>query len=137
METIYYTNNDTNNFQISPHFWLYGFASPDTEEVKINPKLIAMLEALLVVAGGGLIITSAYRTPEYNAKVGGAENSYHLEGEAVDATHKILTNMEIAQKAYQVGFTGIIVHKGHVHLDIRPEEKKYFSGFTPEPKVSL
>ena len=130
-------NNAANNFQISPNFVLSEFQSPDTEEVKLHPRLISMLEALLMVAGDGLIITSAYRTPEYNAKVGGAEYSYHLDGEAVDTRHSNLNLDKLAQAAYKIGFTGIIVHKGHVHLDIRPADDPYFEGFTPEAKSSV
>jgi len=136
MEFKTFIDDSTNNFFVSPNFNLRNFQSPDTEEVKLNPKLVSMLEALYMVAGPVLEITSAYRTPEYNAKVGGAEHSYHLEGEAVDVKHAKFTNMDIAQKAYQVGFTGIIVHKGHVHLDIRPADNPYYEGFTPEAKSS-
>ena len=137
MVTIEDIATKLNFFQISPNFWLHNFESPDTYEVKLNTRLVSMLEALLIVAGKGLIITSAYRTPEYNAEVGGAKKSYHLRGAAADVQHNQLTLEQLARAAYKVGFTGILVHRGHVHLDIRPKEKAYFSGFTPEAKSSV
>jgi uncharacterized protein YcbK (DUF882 family) len=33
-----------------------------------------------------LVVTSALRTPTHNKRVGGARNSYHLRGRAVDLT---------------------------------------------------
>ena len=137
MPAKYLISDCTNDFDISPNFNLLNFVSPDTGEVKINPKLVSMLEALLMVAGSGLTITSTYRTPEYNAKVGGAKHSYHLQGMAVDVKHTQLSLKILAQLAKKIGFTGIIVHKGHVHLDIRPADDPYFEGFTPEAKSSV
>jgi zinc D-Ala-D-Ala carboxypeptidase len=39
-----------------------------------------------VLEGKPIIISSAYRSPEVNAAVGGSKNSQHMEGKAVDFT---------------------------------------------------
>ena len=126
-----------NDINIGTCFKLRNFASPDTDEVVIFPKLLIALESLREIVGPGLFITSGYRTPEHNKAVGGAPKSYHLQGMAVDVIYPRIKLDKLAQAAKKVGFTGIIVHKGHVHLDIRPKEKAYFSGFTPEAKSSV
>ena len=44
-----------------------------------------------------VIINSAYRCPEYNAKVGGASKSQHLTGNATDITIKGFTPDQVAE----------------------------------------
>jgi len=109
-----------NNFQISKHFNLREFQSPDTGEVKINSKLIEKLELLRQRFGRSIIINSGYRTPEHNAKVGGSKNSLHVQGKAVDI-RKVegLTIDEMAELAEEIGFDGIGKYNWGIHVDIR------------------
>ena len=44
----------------------------------------AVLEPLRARWGGPIVIISWYRDPAYNARIGGAEHSQHMEGRAVD-----------------------------------------------------
>ena len=109
-----------NNFQISKHFNLREFQSPDTGEVKINSKLIEKLELLRQRFGRPVIINSGYRTPEHNAKVGGSKNSLHVQGKAVDI-RKVegYTIDEMAELAEEIGFDGIGKYNWGIHVDIR------------------
>jgi uncharacterized protein YcbK (DUF882 family) len=89
----------------------------------IDSDLVLKLEKLREATGFKLIITSGYRSEEKNKEVGGAKHSLHLEGKAVDiATSNISPNglYQLIKNAFLVGFTGIIIYPGHVHLDIRP-----------------
>ena len=61
-----------------------------------------------------LTINSGYRTPEHNLKVGGARNSQHMKGQAVDFTcydlnmaYTILETMEFDQ---------LILYKNFIHI---------------------
>lgn len=66
-----------------------------------------------------VIINSAYRTPEYNKKAGGAAKSYHLSGQAFDIAVKGKTPEEVARCAQELGINGIIRYNTFVHADSR------------------
>ena len=72
--------------------------------------------------GSGLIINSGYRSKEYNKKVGGSSNSYHMKGMAFDIrlTPKV-SRETIHQFAYGAGFNGIGDYDTFVHVDIGPK----------------
>ena len=72
----------------------------------------------------GLInISSAYRTPTYNKKVGGVSNSLHLYGKAADITIRDNSRLtEAAQYAETIGFSGVGLDNKYqmfIHLDTR------------------
>ena len=72
------------------------------------------------------VITSGHRSEEHNKRVGGAKNSYHLKGQALDLFFydkcgKSLKEIVVIAQKY---FNGVIVYKKHIHVDIR--DKKYF-----------
>ena len=50
----------------------------------LHPYLLKKLTELRGIIEKPVYITSGYRCPEYNHKVGGVVNSYHLIGLAVD-----------------------------------------------------
>lgn len=92
----------------------------------IHPSFMHKLELLREACDFPFVITSAYRCPDHNKYVGGAERSPHLVGMAADIlvygkkAHKLLS------LAPQFGFTGIgISQKGDrstrfIHLDNIP-----------------
>lgn len=75
---------------------------------------------LVEVSKCGYTISSGYRSKQHNDKVGGAKNSYHLKGKALDLVPDMnckLTYRAVAIYARRVGFKGIIVYEGHIHVD--------------------
>ena len=73
-------------------------------------------------------ITSAYRSPMYNKLIGGAKNSFHTTGKAIDVSMSGLTSTQIKtfiQLASQVGFNGMAYYpkENFIHLDIRSSPK--------------
>ena len=74
--------------RVTDHFRLREFAnSLDGNKLLINPEVISFyqdLEKFRVWYGRPMVITSGYRSPEFNKSVGGVSNSYHLRGLAID-----------------------------------------------------
>lgn len=109
-----------NKIKISENFYLSEFQSPDTKEVKIEEKLVNLLEEFREQVNRPLIINSGYRTHEHNVKVGGSPKSQHMEGSAVDI--RIIegyTSVEMADMAEKVGFDGIGIYNWGIHVDVR------------------
>lgn len=110
------------------HFLPKEFASPDTGALVIESRLLDLLQALRYFLGQPLIITSGYRTPEYNAVVSKTGTSGpHVKGVAVDLTCPGECVFKLVQVAFGLGFTGIglrqhgTLRRRFVHLDIMQE----------------
>lgn len=111
---------------LSPHFSNHEFVCRDGTSTEIDPQLIEMLEQLRAALGGHPIrITSGYRSPSYNAQVGGAKNSYHLRGMAADIQVPGAHPTEVHAMAERLfpTYGGIGLYQrgagGWVHIDSR------------------
>jgi hypothetical protein len=88
---------------------------------RVLPELWTKLENFAQSLGRPITLNSAYRTPEYNAKVGGAKNSMHVQRKAVDVqwgTSSVQGRVDMIQRACDAGLTGIGCYNGFIHLDI-------------------
>lgn len=88
-------------------------------------QLAVMFENVRSIWNKPLIVGSAYRTPNWNRKVGGAKNSQHLHGRALDlkpprGINSRLFYEEIRKNAKAFGIFGIGLYPTFVHVDIRP-----------------
>lgn len=104
------------------HFTGKEFRCKDgTEEFLFCPNLIEVLERIRKLVNSPVIINSGYRTPEWNAKVGGAKCSYHMKGMAADIVVKGHTTKEIAKIADEImkNHGGVIRYTNFVHVDVR------------------
>ena len=73
------------NVKLARHFKVKEFACKDGSQVVfIDDHLYSVLDILRHELGKPVIITSGYRTPEWNKKCGGAKYSYHMRGMAAD-----------------------------------------------------
>jgi len=89
---------------------------------RVKPQVVTGLEGISQAVGYQLQVTSAYRSPEYNRSVGGARNSQHVQGNAVDIVQTGLSNAQrqaFIQAAIDNGFTAIGVYNTFTHVDIR------------------
>jgi uncharacterized protein YcbK (DUF882 family) len=68
-----------------------------------------------------ITITSGFRCNHHNLHVGGAKSSYHTLGRACDIKVSGVDVEALAELAKEV-FSGVIVYKSWVHVDIREGE---------------
>lgn len=101
-------------------------------EGKIDPALVTILQKIRDHFGKPVHISSAYRCPTWNKKVGGVSGSYHLRGQAADIKVEDTAPAEVAKYAESIGVLGIGLYEtnadGHfVHVDTRTK-KSYWYG---------
>lgn len=117
------------NTSLGRYFKVKEFACKDGSPVVfIDEYLWTTLSILRTRIGKPVIITSGYRTPEWNKKAGGAKYSYHMRGMAADIRVNGMTPKQIANELNEIlpDECGIIVYKGWVHFDVRTS--KYRKG---------
>ena len=131
---IFSKKKDGDNFILKPdgnptNFRIREFACKDgSDTILIDVDfVINKLQKIREFYKTPITITSGYRTPEYNKKIGGATNSYHCKGMAFDIVVKGKTPKEVASLSEEFGIQGIITYpnKSFVHIDSRIT--KYFS----------
>lgn len=117
----YIMDTDANE-KVGQHFKVREFACKDGSQVVfIDDYLVSLLDVLRNQVGKPVYITSGYRTPTRNKKVGGAKYSYHMRGMAADIRIEGMTAKEIANKLNKIipFGCGIIVYESWVHIDTR------------------
>ena len=93
------------------------------DAIRIHPRLLEQIDNARDRAGIPFKITSGYRCKNHNRAVGGAVDSQHLKGTAVDiACSNSADRLIIIKALIQAGFTGIGIAKHFVHGDIRNSE---------------
>lgn len=98
-------------------------------------ELARAFERVRELCGFALIVDSAYRTPAYNRYVGGAKDSQHVQGRALDLVpsppgKKALIALRGAvERAKSEGLIrGVGFYSGFIHIDTRPGSNKTWHG---------
>jgi hypothetical protein len=107
-----------NGGRCSLNFKFTEFKSKGDGWIRAHRALVRGLEDYRELVGGPVVVVSAYRDPAHNGSVGGAHNSQHLHGNAVDLTPSQGAN---AVRRLRV-FSGIGIQRatGLVrHVDVR------------------
>ena len=131
-----------------PNFSPEEIACRGDGKIKINEPALDKLQALRDLLGVPLIVHSAYRSPEYNRKVGGANQSMHLQGAAFDISMANHDPAAFEAAARAVGFTGFGFYprQNFMHVDIGrarqwgdpfPPRASRFAPEPPRPRESL
>ena len=86
-----------------------------TNEIHMDEEFMEKLVAIRDKLNLPMTITSGYRSKEHNESIGGANNSPHLHGKAVDIACYGEKAYKIVQLALAEGFTGIGVKQKGAH----------------------
>lgn len=102
------------------------FASKGNGKVRVSREMIEALDRVRAAVGHPLRITSGYRDPEHNARVGGAKHSRHMVGDAVDIDISRLNEAQRYTLMWHLlaeGFTSFGSYAGStfIHADMRPK----------------
>lgn len=107
-----------------PNFPPAEIACRGTGRIRISTEAMDRLQHLREVLGAPMIINSAYRSPEHNKAVGGADNSYHVRGVAFDVSMANHDPEEFARLARKCRFGGVGWYGPRVgnfiHIDTGP-----------------
>ena len=120
-------------------------------ETIINPKLVEYVQKIRDHFGKSITVTSGYRCPVHNKRIGGATGSRHSKGDAADIVVSGVAPREVAKYAESIGIKGIGLYEtnadGHfTHIDTRDvksfwygqneAKRTTFGGSTPAPDPS-
>lgn len=110
--------------RLSPHFKVKEFHSKKDpcDTVKVDEKLLRLLENIRNFTGKPVHINSGYRSPEYNATIKNASpKSQHCQGMAADIWIEGYTPAKVAEIAecYLGSSGGIGIYKTFTHVDVR------------------
>lgn len=94
-----------------------------TERVDVacfKPELVRLLKKVEKHYGKPVVVTSGYRSPKHNKRIGGANGSRHTTCEAADVQIKGVTKWELAKFVRSMpdrGGVGTYCHTQSVHID--------------------
>lgn len=99
--------------------------------VLIDEQLVTYVQKIRDHFGASITITSGYRCPTHNSRVGGATGSRHAKGQAADIVVQGVAPKKVAQYAESIGILGIGLYEtsadGHfVHIDTRTTKSFWY-----------
>ena len=123
-----YSLTKDGNRRLTTHFKVHEFRCHDgSDKILICMETVNILEAIRSYFGKPVYINSAYRTPSWNKKVGGATSSQHVKGTACDIRVDGVPSWAVA------GFLedrypkhGIGYYTTFAHVDSRESGKSYW-----------
>lgn len=123
-----YSVKSEGNKALSTNFKVREFRCKDgSDPVFVSPELVTILQSVRTHFGKAVTINSAYRTPTYNEKVGGVNESQHCMGMAADITVKGVTPKKVAEylETLLQNKGGIGVYDTFTHVDVRSKKARW------------
>lgn len=123
-----YSKTKHGALKVSENFRVREFACNDgSDPVFICRTLPFVLQKVRDHFKKPVTINSGYRTPAYNKKVGGAEQSQHLYGRAADITVQGVNPQEVYDYvcALLPESGGIGLYATFVHVDTRTDKSRW------------
>ena len=122
-----YSKSKQGNVKLSTNFTVKEFACKDGSDIVfIAPDLVNILQKIRTHFGKAVTINSAYRTPTYNKKVGGATNSQHVYGTAADIVVSGVSPKKVAAYVETIlPKGGIGIYSTFTHVDVRENKSRW------------
>ena len=123
-----YSKAKDGNKKLSENFRVREFACTDgSDPIFVDSELVTVLQKIRSHFGKPITITSAYRTPTRNDKVGGATYSYHLYGMAADIKISGVSPAKVAAYAETIlkNKGGVGIYATFTHIDIREKKARW------------
>ena len=125
-----YSKKKDGEKKLSSNFRVREFACKDgSDAVLVAPRLVMVLQSIRDHFGKAVNINSGYRTPQYNTKVGGVNQSQHCYGTAADITVTGVEVENVAAYARKImpdwGGVGIYKAQGFTHIDVREDRSDW------------
>jgi uncharacterized protein YcbK (DUF882 family) len=122
--------------KLTNNFTLQEFNSKCGRDIPNNvlPNILQLAKNLQVLrdaVGKSITITSGYRSPQHNKKIGGAKDSQHVKGMAADIKVAGMTPKEVALviegliESGKMKQGGIGIYASWVHYDIRGTKARW------------
>lgn len=97
--------------------------NPSVQTSCFKPQLLNMLHEAEAHFGKRIVVTSGFRDPEHNARVGGAKRSQHLHCNAADIQMVGVSKWDLARYFRgrpDIGGVGTYCSTNSIHVDIGP-----------------
>lgn len=127
-KVIEYSLKEDGERNLSENFQVKEFRCKDgSDKILISDELVEVLQKIRNHFGKAVNINSAYRSPSYNKKIGGATNSQHMYGTAADIRINGITPKAIADYAETLlpCTGGIGRYNTFAHVDVRDKKARW------------
>lgn len=117
----------TKNFS-SEEFKCHGRSCACGGKASVSINLVNALQKLRDLIGKPIIIVSGYRCKKHNEYVGGAPNSFHVQGLAADIKVKDMSIDDLEKYVHQIPEFengGIGMYKTWIHVDVRKGKARW------------
>ena len=128
MQVNVYSLKKDGNLSLTKNFKVKEFRCKDGSDVVfVSPELVDILQKVRDHFKKPVKINSAYRTPPYNKKVGGALYSQHQYGTAADIVITGVAPSKVADYLETLipGTGGIGRYKTFTHVDVRKLKSRW------------
>ena len=101
---------------------LYWTMPPD--RTRVDPAIAEIARRMARSLGTRITVNSAYRNRTYNSSIGGASNSKHMYGKAMDLAYiggSAAERQRMLQAAIEAGAQGIGLYNSFMHIDLGPK----------------
>lgn len=114
---------DWNTFPENQSDDLLNWGVP-ADRTRVDPAIKTIADRMARALGTRITVNSGYRDRRYNASIGGASNSKHMYGKAMDLSYiggSAEERRRMLTAAIEAGAQGIGLYNSFMHIDLGPK----------------